>query len=171
MFERLFETLFSFPGSETFGGILAFLRILSLVLIPVFAGSVLFVIIKLREFRPPFTLWARAATTPQEKFARGQWQAISARFESGLEADWRTALIEADDLANEILERIGFSGESLAERMEQISSNQFPEIQDLKEAHRVRTNIENIPGYKLYRTEAESALKKYQKGLEALEVI
>jgi len=44
-------------------------------------------------------------------------------------------------------------------------------IEDLREAHRVRNNIAHVPGFKLYKSEAERVLGKYEKVLKALEVI
>ena len=93
------------------------------------------------------------------------------RFEQGLEADWRLAIIEADSLVDEIFQQIGFGGENLGERMSAISPQELRSIVDLREAHQLRNKIVHTPGYKISRQEAERVLRKYQKILEELAVI
>ncbi|HEY4528101.1 MAG TPA: hypothetical protein VJL09_03595 [Candidatus Paceibacterota bacterium] len=171
LFERLFYGIFSVAEGGFLPAFTATVKFVSLVLIPVFFGFSAWVIIRIWEFRPKFNIRPRPAIVPSEKVARGQWAEIMRRFESGMEADWTLAVVEADGLVDDIFKRIGFLGENLAERMAGISSQEFPEIEDLREAHRVRNNIAHVPGFKLYKSEAERVLGKYEKVLKALEVI
>jgi hypothetical protein len=88
-----------------------------------------------------------------------------------LEADWRLAVIEADSLVDDILKRIGFPGESMAERLAQIPASQLLSLSDLKEAHRIRNNVTHTPGFKISKSEAERVVRKYERVLKELEVI
>lgn len=171
LFERLFYGIFSFAEGGFLPAFVAAVKSVSFVLIPVFFGFSAWLVIKILEFRPKFNIRPRPAIVPSEKVARRQWAEVMRRFESGMESDWTLAVLEADGLVDDVFKRIGFLGESLAERMAAISPQEFPEIEDLREAHRVRNNIAHVPGFKLYKSEAERILKKYEKVLKALEVI
>jgi hypothetical protein len=55
--------------------------------------------------------------------------------------DWKLAIIEADIILDDILKQRGYVGNSLGERLRNISSQQLGSIQDAWEAHKVRNRI------------------------------
>ncbi|HBT81418.1 hypothetical protein A2757_00645 [Candidatus Giovannonibacteria bacterium RIFCSPHIGHO2_01_FULL_48_47] len=173
--ERILDAIFSFSGGGAGSGalsqIFAILKVIGEILFFVFVGGIIFVMFQLRAFRPRYQLVYRPSSVPQQKLAKKRWEDVMQRFEQGLEADWRLAIIEADSLVDEIFQQIGFGGENLGERMSAISPQELRSIVDLREAHQLRNKIVHTPGYKISRQEAERVLRKYQKILEELEVI
>ena len=171
MFEKLIGALFSFPEGGFFGGLILVLKILSLVLIPVFFGLNVWLITQLWEFRAKFSVRPSPFGLPVERIAKGRWDEMMSRLEGGSDSDYALAIIEADNIVDDILKRIGFQGESVAERISRLDPAQFPAVVMLREAHRVRNNIAHTPGFKISRSEAERVLGKYKKVLEELEVL
>lgn len=163
---------FSSPGSfPVLGGLFYTLKAIAFVLIPVLVVINIWLVGQISPFRPRFRLFYRSADVTQGEFAKKRWEEIAAQLETGGDAEWALAVIEADNLVDDILKRIGLVGETMIERLSRINIAEFPAMQELKEAHHVRNNIAHTPGYKISRQEAQSVMRKYKKVLEDLEVI
>jgi len=70
-----------------------------------------------------------------------RWSAIQQRAHSEDEQGWRLAILEADILLNELLDVLGYRGETMADKMKQASRAQFQTIDLAWEAHKVRNSI------------------------------
>jgi len=99
------------------------------------------------------------------------WKKIIKRLEKFSESETKLAIIEADDLLNEILERMGYSGETLGEKLKQLSEVILPNLDEVLEAHKIRSNIVHDPTYRLSFDEAKKVLKIYERALLNLEAI
>ena len=93
------------------------------------------------------------------------WAKISARVETGLESEYKLAVIEADSLFDDVLKKMGYQGESLGARLEKIPKNILADIEAVRSAHTIRNNIVHDPDYKLELEEAKNALSTYEKSL------
>jgi len=96
---------------------------------------------------------------------RARWEEILEHMDSAKEAEWKFAIIEADNLADLVLKRAGFQGDSMGDRMMSIQDGQLITVQDLWEAHKVRNNIAHNAEYFLRYSEAKQAIQKYEKFL------
>jgi len=94
-----------------------------------------------------------------------QWAKIKGRLETGLESEYKLAIIEADSLLNETLERMGYQGETLGERLKNITSDILPNLEQVWQSHKIRNNIVHDPDYTLSLDEAKKALAIYEKAL------
>ena len=79
-------------------------------------------------------------------------------------------MIEADNMMNETLKRMGYDGASLGERLEKLTAATLPNIGEVEEAHKVRNNIVHDPNYKLSLEETKRVLGVFEKALRDLEV-
>lgn len=70
-----------------------------------------------------------------------QWEVIEKLFLSKNSGDWRLAIIEADGMLEELIIRLGYPGNNLGERLKNITSGDFPDLQIAWEAHLVRNKI------------------------------
>lgn len=70
-----------------------------------------------------------------------RWQSVLERAQSDDEKNWRLAILEADIMLNELLDVLGFRGETMADKMKQASRDRFRTIDLAWEAHRVRNQI------------------------------
>ena len=109
-------------------------------------------------------------TLPKSKLKK-KWEKIRARLEAKDEANLKLAVIEADGLIDEILKRIGYKGETMAERLKNIKPAQLKSLDDLWQAHKVRNNTVHKPDFKLTLHQTEEAIENYEKVLEELEAI
>ena len=101
---------------------------------------------------------------------RQRWQRIMHRLDTGSEAEYKLAVIEADTLLNEMLQRMRLAGETVDERLQKITSLMIPIVDDLRSAHQVRNSIVYDPDYRFSLTEARKVLLVYQKTLENLDL-
>lgn len=98
------------------------------------------------------------------------WSKIKGRLEAGSESEYKLAVIEADSILNDVLERMGFKGEILGDRLKQVTTDILPNIEETREAHKVRNNIVYDPDYKLTLDQAQKVLKTYEQALRDLQV-
>lgn len=97
-----------------------------------------------------------------------KWQQILKRLESHNPPDWKLAIIEAENLLEEVLTRLGFGGESFGERLEKITIDQLPSLFVLKEVHQTRNNIIHDPDYRLEQDKAKESTLVYGRCLQEL---
>jgi hypothetical protein len=100
-----------------------------------------------------------------------KWKKIKERIDSGIEAEAKLALIDADSLLDKALKEQGYSGESLGERLEKLTVEILPNLSEVLQAHKIRNNIVHDPTYKLNLEEAKNALAIYEKALTNLDVL
>lgn len=98
------------------------------------------------------------------------WSKIKGRLELGAESEYKLAVIEVDSMLNDVLERMGFKGEILGDRLKQVTTDILPNIEETREAHKVRNNIVYDPDYKLTLDQAKKVLKIYEQALRDLQV-
>lgn len=100
-----------------------------------------------------------------------EWGRIKQRLESGDEANFKIAVIEADKLIDDLLKSMNYPGESMGDRLKLIDQSKLSSIQELWNAHRVRNNIVHNAGFKLSYREAKAAIESYEKVLKEFEAL
>lgn len=98
------------------------------------------------------------------------WNKIKTRLETGLESEFKLAIIEADSMLDDVLKKLGYPGESLGERLKKISSAVIPNISEIYEAHQVRNNIVHDPDYKLFLDDAQKTLSAFERCFQDLQI-
>lgn len=99
------------------------------------------------------------------------WQKILDRLEKGDDANLKLAVIEADNLLDSILVRMGLEGKDMGERLEKLNKQQLNSIDDVWDAHRLRNLIVHEPNAIATKHQVERAIKCYEEALKELEVI
>ena len=97
------------------------------------------------------------------------WQKILLRLNKNDEANLRLALIEADNLFDDLLKQMRLPGESMADRLKYIDSSQISNIDEIWQAHKSRNTIVHNHEYPITRNEIEFGVKAYEKALKELE--
>lgn len=100
-----------------------------------------------------------------------KWRKIISRLENKSEPEAKLAILEADALLDEVLKKSGYPGQTLAEKLEKITTDTLPNLEELKKARQVRENIISDPAYKLDLEKAKEVLKVYEKSLTLLEAL
>lgn len=70
-----------------------------------------------------------------------RWNRVLEHANSNDEHQWRLAILEADIMLNELLDSLGYKGETMAEKMKQVSRGDFNSIDSAWEAHKVRNRV------------------------------
>jgi len=100
-----------------------------------------------------------------------KWKKIKERLSTGIEAELKLAILEADSLLDQFLKRQGFKGETLEEKLELLTKDILSNIDEVKEAVKVKKAIVEDPSYKLSLEEAKKILSIYEKALKDLQAI
>ena len=99
------------------------------------------------------------------------WQKILTRLNQSDEASLRLALIEADNLFDDLLKQMRLPGESMADRLRYLNSSQIPNIDEIWRAHKLRNVIVHNHEYPITRNEIDFGVHAYEKALKDLEFI
>lgn len=99
-----------------------------------------------------------------------RWKNIIKRIESGLESDYKLAIIEADDLLRQSFENRGYEGETFEELANKADKRIMPNFNDILEAHAVRNSVVYNSDYKLDLQEAKKILSEYEKAIKSISI-
>ena len=102
------------------------------------------------------------------KIAR-RWKAIKRRMDSGSEYEYKLAIMEAEDLFNDVLMEKGFAGASFEDRLGNVKQIQLPDPESVLGAHKVRNSVAHDPNYKISKEETEDVLNIFEKGIRSIE--
>ena len=105
----------------------------------------------------------------KSKKTKKEWSKIARRLKTGLESEYKIAILEADSLLGKILGQRGIKGRDIEERLQNIDRDTLPNIEEVLEARQVYNNIVNDPDYKLSQDKAKKTLKVYEDALRNLE--
>lgn len=100
-----------------------------------------------------------------------QWERALGRLETANEAEYKLAIIEIDSLIDEAIRRLGFSGQNLEERLQNVSPAVISNLAELKDAHRIRNNIVHDPNFLLSLDQARRVMGVYEQSLKELDLI
>ena len=104
------------------------------------------------------------------KFVK-QWDKVKRRLEVGLESENKLAIIEANSMLNDVLEKMGFIEKTFEARIRHLTPDLLPNIEEVLEAHKVRNNIVYDPDYQLTLDEAKKIILIYEKALIDLQAL
>ena len=109
------------------------------------ASLLAYCVIRLRQVRrfEQLRFDAASATIVAHDVPRTQlrWERIMAQINSDSEQSWRLAILEADIMLNELLDSLGYRGETMADKMKTVDRADFRTIDLAWEAHRARNRI------------------------------
>lgn len=96
------------------------------------------------------------------------WEKIVERTETGTEADFKMAVIEADEFLFRLLEERGYRGESFEEMLASAARKIEPSVQEINQAHEMRNSIVYDVNYKISIAAARKALADYEKAVKSI---
>lgn len=99
----------------------------------------------------------------EEKRDHSRWAHIMQLVESHNESDWRQAVIEADIMLFDLLAQLGYSGQTVGERLKAVDPSRFHTLNEAWEAHKVRNEIAHQGSqYRLDDNLAYRTIRKYE---------
>ncbi len=96
------------------------------------------------------------------------WAKIKKRAESGSEADYKLAIIDADDFLAEVLDERGYEGKDFKETITKAERLIPAIINDVLLAHEARNSIVYNPDYKITAEQAKKILDTYESAVNSI---
>lgn len=110
--------------------------------------------------------------TPEATKINPKWERILDLSESLNENDWRQAIIEADIMLAELLDKMQLPGESIGDKLKLIEKSDFNMIDNAWEAHKIRNNIAHEGlDYVLTQRETRWVIGLYKTVFEEFQMI
>lgn len=100
-----------------------------------------------------------------------KWQKILKRLRKGDESNLKLAVIEADKLFDNLLLRMGYSGQDMDERLKLMTSAQLSNLEEIWQAHKIRDRVVGEKYYRLSAEEAEKAISAFEKAFKELMIL
>ena len=102
---------------------------------------------------------------------RERWKKLREKLKSGDEGKYKVAIIEAEDIIDDLLARMGYAGKSFGERLDNIPEGQIESVPQLRAAHETRNKIVHDESFRLSKEDAEATLDLYGEFLSYHEVL
>ncbi len=98
-----------------------------------------------------------------------RWERVEQYMTSLNPSDWKIAILEADNILDDIIERIGYKGATLGERLKNIEASDFPYLEEAWQAHKLRNALAHKgTNYELTKGEAEQTINIYHRIFKSL---
>lgn len=108
----------------------------------------------------------------EEEEINPKWEKILSLIDSSNENDWRLAIIEADIMLAELLEKMQLPGETMGEKLKLIEKSDFTTLDSAWEAHKMRNAIAHQgSNFLLTQREARRIISLYQSVFDEFQMI
>ncbi len=107
----------------------------------------------------------------REKAFRDRWINVLKVASQGTPEALKVAIIDADKLADDSLKQLGIIGETMADRIEEITSDEVASIDRLLSAHRVRNDLVHNPGFEISKHKAKNLLEDYEAFFKDIDLL
>lgn len=97
-----------------------------------------------------------------------QWEKIKKRIESGTEADYKLAIIDADDFLAEILDKRGYDGKDFDESIKKAGRLITSILNDVIQAHETRNQIVYNQDFKISSDQAKRIISVYESAINSI---
>jgi hypothetical protein len=100
-----------------------------------------------------------------------QWEEVINHSKSEDDSERRLAIIDADDIFNDVLSKIGYIGDNTYDKLARLNKDIIPNIEELKKAYKIKKEIMHDPNRILEKEETEEIVSQYEKFLTDIQVI
>ena len=163
-FVNTWNTIYTFFASYQWEEFLFNVRLAFILLSVILLFLIIFLLIKISVVSPLYkSLKGTTHKAPDpvlsKKKIQKRWTKIEARAKSGLEANYKLAILEADKLFDRVLKNVGYE-----------MGKKLKSMEEIKLAGKIKDKIIEDK-YKPSREEAEKSVDAYKRGLEELEML
>ncbi len=92
-----------------------------------------------------------------------RWLKIMQLVNTDSQNDWVRSIMEADILLDELLEKNGYTGDSVGEKLKRVEKGDMMNLDLAWSAHLIRNKIAHEPNFVLSQYEAKRAIESYRK--------
>lgn len=111
-------------------------------------------------------------TVPEVVRTNPRWDKVLKHTNSNNPSEWKLAILEADIILAEIIEKMGYHGETIGDKLKKVERSDFTTIDNAWEAHKVRNAIAHEGmDFVLSEREARRVIALYQTVFEEFRYI
>ncbi len=180
--EFIFQKLYNLiTGASDFDGVKNAVSLIDTILTVIFAiagifflGVIIYVFIKKSELKKKEEEANNKPKSAEIQLYKKneRWQSVLDHVNSINPSDWRLAIIEADNILDEMVTKIGYKGENLGEKLKSVEPSDFLTLQSAWEAHKVRNKIAHEGlSYKLDQREAKRVISMFEEVFQEFQYI
>ena len=140
-----------------------------------FAAGIIYNVIQVRAIRAAeykyFAAMAKPVSQGGPAHVHKRWDHVMDQLSSGTEQGWRVAILEADIMLKDLLDSLGYRGETLADQMRQVNRGDFKSIDLAWEAHRARNRVAHTQGGGIDQHEARRVIGLYAQVFKEFEFL
>ncbi|MEA2007096.1 MAG: hypothetical protein U9O20_02965 [Patescibacteria group bacterium] len=100
-----------------------------------------------------------------------EWEDSQERLKTDMPNEWKAAVLEVANMLNEILGIVGYSGENLGERLDNLLPNQLENLEQVKEANKIKNRIVQDESFSMTNEEAQQTVEVFAESLRYFEAI
>lgn len=98
-----------------------------------------------------------------------QLREINKKISSNSASDWKIGVIEADKVFDKSLEKKGYVGDSVGEKLKGMVPGDLPDVyEEVWEAHKIRNRIVHEPDFDITQSEARKIIGIYERAIKLL---
>ncbi len=114
------------------------------------------------QLREAEAMWAHVYGGVQK--GNNRWDDVSAHVRSENPNDWRLAIIEADIMLEETLDKAGYVGTTIGDKLKTANRESFSTLDDAWEAHKIRNKIAHTgTDFVLTKKLAQETITRYER--------
>lgn len=157
------------PGSgiaQSFTAVVSTLKIVATIISMIALAIIVYAFLRISEMsKEESEKLGLALSWESERSQKNvRWERVEQYMISLNPSDWKIAILEADNILDEIVERMGYKGTTLGERMKSIEASDFPYLEEAWEVHKLRNTLAHKgTNLDLSRSEAEQAVNIYHR--------
>lgn len=150
-----------------------FWKLLSILFSILFILGIIYLYMKIKKLRMnEKSLLYTEITNDKSLEVNPKWARILNHIESLNENDWRLAIIEADIMLDELLDKLFLHGETMGDKLKAVEKSDFTTIDNAWEAHKVRNQIAHEgSGFLLNQRDVHRVINLYKSVFEEFKII
>ena len=155
-------------------GIYFFIKDVVIVLDVALIFGFVWVFIKALEYRPKFFFDPKPSRKKEilkDPEILKRWKLVLERSASSPPQSFTLAIIEADKFVDDILKKLGFKGEHMADRLERLGSHDLRTLDKLWRVHKIRNELVHNPDFNISAVDSKEVLDAYEAFLKEIEVL
>ena len=108
----------------------------------------------------------------EEQVLNKKWQRVQEHMESPSQSDWKLAILEADIMLDEMLDSVGYRGETMGDKLKSVEKSDFLTLDLAWEAHKIRNAIAHEGAeFTIDQREARRVISLYERVFQEFEFI
>jgi len=105
----------------------------------------------------------KKTTEVEEPIVNERWQNVLEHIKSENPSDWKLAILESDIMLGDMMEKMGYTQDSIGEKLKAVEQSDFTTIEYAWEAHKIRNAIAHQGAeFMINRREVERVIGLYE---------